>query len=175
MAIRPTQASYSNLGTAYFNRGRFAEAGRTFEEAVKLAETNYEIWGNLADAYYWAPGQRALAAGAYAKAIALGLPQLKVNPRNAALLVDMANYQAMVGRRKESIEFLQRALQIAPRDPVVQFRAAMVHNQFGEAERALDLLERARAVGFPITIVRDTPNFGNLWRYPRFQNLLRGQ
>jgi len=175
VGIRPTAPGYSNLGTAYFNRGLFAEAARTFEQAVTLAETSYELWGNLADAYYFAPNERAKAAAAYGKAIALGRPQLDVNPRNAALLTDLANYHAMIGERKEALALLERALTIAPRDGFVQFGAAKALNQLGDTDRSLDSLENAREAGYSMTVVRDTPNFDNLWGHPRFQRLQRGQ
>jgi len=175
VSIRPTAVNTSNLGTAYFNRGRFGDAARALEQAVKLGDTNYEVWGNLGDAYYWAPGSRALAADAYRRAVGLGLPQLKVNPRNAGLIIKLAHYYAMLRERNEALELADRALQISPKDSSVQFWAAVALNRLGETERALDLLEKARAGGFSITVIRDTPDLGNLWGSPRFQNLLRGQ
>jgi serine/threonine-protein kinase len=175
VAIRPTGTSTSNLGTAYFNRGRFSDAARAFEQAVTLVDTNYELWGNLADAYYWAPGERTLAPDAYRRAILLGLPQLKVNSRNAAILANLAHYEAMLGARNEALEFVRRALEIAPQDPFVQFQAGVTFNTLGDTDRAVDLLEKARALGFSVTIIRDTPDLSNLWGDPQFQNLLRGQ
>jgi hypothetical protein len=47
-------------------------------------------------------------------------------------------------------------------------------NRFGETHRSIDLLEKARTAGFSVTVSRDTPDLSSLWRYPRFQNLLRG-
>ena len=142
---------------------------------MKLGGTDYEVWGNMGDAYYFAPNLRDRAETAYRRAISLGAPQLKVNPRNAALLIDLANYHAMVGERKEAVEFLDRALTIAPKDGFVRFRAAIALNQLGETERALESLEQARAAGFSMTLVLATPNFAGLWQYPRFQRLVKGQ
>ena len=170
LAIHPTAASTSNLGTAYFNRGRFADSARAFEQAVKLVDNNYELWGNLADAYYWAPGERPRAADAYRRAISLGRPQLKVNPRNASLLVDLAHYTAILGERTEALEMVERALQAAPQDAFVQFEAAVALNHLGETGRALELLEKARAGGYSVTVIRDTPDLSNLWSDSRFQN-----
>lgn len=175
LAIRPTAVIASNLGTAYFNRGRFADAARAFEQAIKRLDNNYELWGNLADAYYWAPGERARATAAYRRAIALGEPPLGVNPRNTALIINLAHYHAMVDDRAEALDLVRRALQIAPKDAFVQFRAAVALNRVGDTGEALALLEKARAAGFSVTVIRDTPDLSNLWRFERFQNLLRGQ
>ncbi len=70
---------------------------------------------------------------------------------------------------------MDRALAIAPKDGFVQFRAGVALNQLGETERALDALEHARAAGFSMTVIRDTPNLAGLWQYPRFQRLVKGQ
>jgi serine/threonine-protein kinase len=175
VAIRPTAPSQSNLGTAYFNRGRFGEAARAFEAATQLSPTNYELWGNLADAYHWSERQRGLASTAYDKAITLGLTELTVNPRNEAVLIDVANYYAMTGKSREARDFMARAQKVAPLDGFVQFRTAMALDQLGEPGRALDALERARRAGFSLVVIRDTPNFNNLWSEPRWKNLLRGQ
>lgn len=172
-AIRPTASNTSNLGTAYFNRGRFADAARAFEQAVKLAGTNFELWGNLADAYHWAEGERPRAAEAYRRAIALGEPQLKVNARNAVLLVKLAHYYAMLRDRSNALQLAERALQSAPSDDFVLFKAAVTYNTLGATDRALDLLEQARAAGYSVTVMQDTPNLSNLWRFPRFQNIVR--
>jgi tetratricopeptide (TPR) repeat protein len=171
--IRPTASNTSNLGTAYFNRGRFADAARAFEQAVKLADTNSELWGNLADAYHWADGERPRAAEAYRRAIALGEPQLKVNARNAVLLVKLAHYHAMLGDRSDALGLVERALQSAPADDFVLFKAAVTYNTLGDTDRSLELLEKARQAGYSVTIMQDTPDLSNLWRYPRFQNIVR--
>jgi serine/threonine-protein kinase len=173
--IRPDAAGFSNLGTAYFNRGRFEDAAATFEQAVKLADTNYELWGNLADAQYFIPPLKAQAATSYRKAITLAAPDLKVNPRNHLVLINLANYHAMVGERSQAATFLDRALAVAPKDGFVLFRAAIALHQLGEQDRALDALARAVAAGFPKTTVLETPNFNDLWQDPRFQKLVRGQ
>ena len=142
---------------------------------MKLVESNYELWGNLADAYHWAPGERGKAADAYRRAISLGVQQLKVNARDSVLVSKMAHYHAMVGDRPQALDFVRRARQIAPHDAFVLFRVAVALNQLEEPENALGTLEEARSAGFPVTLIRDTPNFNNLWSTPRFQNLIRGQ
>src|SRR5258708_26198494 len=55
LSIRPTANALSNLGTAHFQMRRYAESATDFERAVKLDSKNYEVWGNLCDAYYWTP------------------------------------------------------------------------------------------------------------------------
>jgi serine/threonine-protein kinase len=171
VTVRPTPAAYSNLASAYFYLRQFDQAARSYEEAVKLNERDYVMWGNLAEAYYWAPARRAQAPDAFHKAIALAQEKLRVNPREVYLLVDLAFYHAMLGERQPALDYLNRAHQLAPADPDVRFKAALVHNQLGEIELALSWLEKALEAGVAPNIVRDSPVFDSLRDDPRFPEL----
>ena len=175
VSIRATAANLSNLATAYFGRRRYLESAQTFEKAIKSNDKNYTVWGNLGDAYYWAPGKRPQSADAYRKAISLGEERLRVNPRDPTVLSQLAGYHAMIGERAPAMELLQRALAIAPADPAVRFKAGLINNQFNETEATLDWLDRAVQSGYSVTTIRDAPNFDQLWSNQRFQQLLRGK
>ena len=175
VALRPSAEALSNLGTAYFSLQRYQDAGRAYEKAVKLAPANYLMWGNLADAYYWAPEMRDQAPGAYRKAISLGEESLKVNPRSHYLLGNMAYYHAMLNERGPALAYLQQALKFAHGDPDLRFKAALVYNQLGETGRALEWLVQALTAGLSPAIVRDTPNLKNLLGTSRMQELVRKQ
>jgi len=173
LAIKPTAVAMSNLGTAYFHLKRYADAARVFEKAVKLDDKNYEAWGNLGDALYWAPRRRAEAPAAYRRAIALGDENLKVNPRDANLLGYLALYHAMLGERDLAREALASALELAPRDSDVLMSAAQVHMQLGDIEGTLSFLGSALAAGASASALRDLPNFDSLREDSRYQQLSR--
>ncbi len=172
LAIRKTGPATSNLATAYFQLKRYADASRLYEEAAGLDPGNYELWGNLGDAYYWAPGLRDRAPAAYRKAIALAEEKRKINPRDANLLSYLAGYYAMVGERRPALDRIRAALRLAPREGEVHYYAALVYLQLGETSRAMDALEHAIAAGYPAATVRDTPNFEALKVNPRFAALV---
>ena len=172
LAIRSTGDARSNLAYAYFQTRRYADAARVFEEAVKLDDKSYIAWGNLGDAYYWAPGRRADASPAYRKAIALGEESLRVNPRDAGALASLATYHAMLGEKKPALAALDRALRLAPASPDLLFTAGLVYQQLGDSERALGALEKAVAAGLPVAQLRDAPNFDTLRGNPRFIGIL---
>ncbi|MDP9148022.1 MAG: protein kinase, partial [Acidobacteriota bacterium] len=124
LQIRKTGDGTSNLATAYFQLKRYADAARLLEEATALDARNYEIWGNLGDAYYWAPGMRDRAGGAYRKALELGEEQRKVNPRDAHMLSYLAGYHAMLGEKQPADALIGEAERLTPRDPEVLYYAA---------------------------------------------------
>ena len=79
--------------------------------------------------------------------------------------------RAKLGERVPTLEALQKALDIAPADPEVLFRAALVHNQLGETSATLDWLEKAEAAGYSTAKVMDSPDFNALKSNARFQEL----
>jgi serine/threonine protein kinase/tetratricopeptide (TPR) repeat protein len=172
LKIRKTGDGMSNLATAYFQSRRYTDAARSLEEATTLDAKNYEIWGNLGDAYYWAPGMRERASAAYRKALDLGEEQRKVNPRDAHMLSYLAEYHAMLGEKQKARLLIGEAEKLAARDPEVLYYAAMVYVQAGDQNKSLDKLESAVAAGYPRAGVRDTPNFSVLQNDPRFRALI---
>ena len=173
--IRPTAAAYSNLGNAYFYLRRYGEAAGAYEQAVKLSRNNYILQWNLADGYYWVPGERAQAAEAYRQAISLANEALRVNPRDAYALGVLAYCHAMLGERKPALGYLQAGLRLAPEDSEMRFKAALVYTQFGDIKQTLGWLKRALASGLSVAVVRDTPNFDSFRSDRSFQELFQAK
>ena len=172
VSIQPTAENTSNLAALYFQLRQFSDAARLNEKAIKLNDRNYEVWGNLGDAYYWSPGERLKSVSAYSTAIKLGNEQLKVNPRNANLLGYIAAYYAMVGQREQAMDYIHRALVIAPSNSELLFSAALVYKQFGKNDDCLQYLASAISAGMPSSMLKDTPNFDDLHNDERFQELV---
>jgi serine/threonine-protein kinase len=174
VSIRPTVDPYLNLGTAYFMMRRYPEAALNFEEALQLDKTGWLTWGNLGDAYYWAPGKRQQAGDAYREAIRLVDLKLRVNAKDGPALAYRATYLAMIERKSDALTGLEKAISISPRDPDVCFRAALVYNHFGDVDHSLEWLQKALAAGLPTTFIRSTPDFDHFQSEPRFRKLLVG-
>ena len=78
----------------------------------------------------------------------------------------------MRDEKKAALESLQGALRLTPDDPETRFKAALIYNRFGDLPETLSWLEKAAAVGFSRTTIRDTPDFDDLRNNDRFQKLL---
>jgi len=172
LEIRPMADAYSNLGTAYFGLRQFAKAGQFYEKAVEIDPQEYLWRGNLGDARYWAPGQRANATNAYEEAILLAKEYLRVNPRDARALGYLAYYYAMLENKQAALSSIEQALTLAPNDPELRFNAALTHNKLGQINQALEWLEKALAAGWSPTTVRDNPFLDNLRTDTRYLELL---
>jgi serine/threonine-protein kinase len=170
--LKPNRDAYSNLGTAYFKLRRYGDAVRANQNAVGLSAEDYGLWGNLAESYYWSPGERDKAPQAYRRAVELALQQQRINPKDPEVLGELAKYHAMLGDREEAMSYLEQALRLAPADAELQFGAAVAHNQLGQSDTALDWLEKALAGGLSIAYVQDAPEFENLRGQDRFEELV---
>ncbi len=170
--LRPTAYAYINLGYAYTLMHRYPEAVAALEEALRINDSEPMAWGNLADALYWSPDGRAHSAANYRKAISIAVARLQVNPRDAETLAYLANYSAMVGDRKAAFEYLQKALELAPSNGEVLFRAAIVCNHFNQTDQTLIYLKKALDTGYPPAVIKDTPDFQSLQQNLQFRALV---
>ena len=95
LEIEPSAKVYANLGTARFFQGRYSDAVEAFEKALHSGGAgDYLYWGNLADGYRWAPGQRSKSIEAYGHAIELAREKMKAAPNDADLHGSLAVYLA---------------------------------------------------------------------------------
>ncbi len=172
IAIRPTAPTYSNLASAYYFQRQYSQAAETYRHALSINAREYLVWGNHGDAYSWISGKEASAREAYQHAIALAREQLHINPRDARAMGYLAWYEASTGERKAALSTARQALSLAPNDSELLFNVALVYIRLGDRNQALAWLEKARAAGFSLTFLRDTPNFDSLRSNPRFQRLL---
>jgi tetratricopeptide (TPR) repeat protein len=174
IAIRGTSDAYSNLATAHFDSRQFDDAAQNYKQAISLGDKDYQVWGNLADAYYYSVKRRSEAAAPYSKAITLAKQSLEVNPRDTTVLADIAGYYSMLGERSKAFIYLDRALNESPdQDPNLFFQASLVNNQLGETRMALQWLTRAIKGGYSIATVEQAPALDNLRSNSDFQAVVR--
>ena len=172
LAIKPTLAGYSNLGTLYFfEEALYFRAAAMYEEALKLDEGNYLIWGNLGDAQYWG-SQRDQADAAYVQALDRAEQLRETTPDDAALLASMGGYQAMLGHQAEAIALITRSLNLAPDEPELRLQAAQAYMQLARPADALEQLTAGIQGGLSLALVTKNPWFDRLRDDPDFQTLV---
>lgn len=169
--LQPTSLAYNNLGTIYYKMGRYEDAARNYEQAIKLKEEDYQLWRNLGEAYSWLPAQIDKSISAYKRSIELGEKQLKVNPKDALLLKDLAEGYANLKDRQQAIDYIQRALSLKPQDLDVIVSAIGVYEVLGEREKALQSVRQGFSNGMDRDALDSTPGMASLRADPRFQAL----
>jgi len=168
LALRPTAEAFTNLGTAYFNSGRFDEAVDAYNQSFQFGFTDFQLWVNLGDARFWQPGHRDQAAEAYAQAIRLGRDELLARSQpgrtyDITIAANLATVFGRLGQPDSARHYLGQALRADSANSMVQYYAALAHWQLGERDRALTWLTRSVEGGYPTRWLRDSPMFRD-WR-----------
>ena len=170
--LRPSADGYNNLGYAYILDHRFPDAVDALQQALKLDDSHWEIWGNLGDALFWIPARRAESEEKYRKAISIAKSKLQVNPRDTEILAYLAVYSAMVSDRSSALDYSHKALDLDPKNGEVLFLTAVMYNQFGQTAPAISYLKKAVDAGYSKPIVKDSPALENLQQNPQLQGLV---
>jgi serine/threonine-protein kinase len=172
VAIKPSGAAYTNLGTVYYMLGQYDEAARYYELTIQMNDRNLRWWHNLATAYQWSHNQEK-ARAAFQRTAALAEEQRRVNPRDASLLILLADAYAMLGQPQHARELLGEALALAPDAVADMFQASVVYEQLRDRELALRWIAKAVKGGYPRDLVEKDPTLAQLRLDPRFQALFR--
>ncbi len=167
LQIRSSEYLYGNLGTALFNKGDYVAAAASFEAAVSPNKGNpnsHLAWANLADALLWIPGRETEAKNAYRKARDLLVPLLARKKDDVTLISRMGLYTARLGDDAKAEPFLARAIELAPKNAYVHFRAGLAYELLGQREAAVAALIKAVELGYPVNLIQAEPDLVNLRR-----------
>ena len=172
LEIKPDAYAFGNLGTLRFFQGRYGDAVPAFEKAVKMEANEYLWWGNLADAYRWAPGQSAKATPTYRVAIRLAREALSVHAQDQDARTYLALYLAKIGDKKEALAEIREGDDAAQKTPEVLFRSAVVHELCGERDLALTTLSASLNAGYDFGEIKNEPELMSLRADPRYHSIL---
>ncbi|MFL6260576.1 MAG: protein kinase domain-containing protein [Thermoanaerobaculia bacterium] len=169
----PQYGELSNLGLAQFLLGHFAEAERSYRQAVALQPRSSLAVLNLADATLLA-GRGAEAASLYSQAIRLAEEDPSAGS-DWQLASVRAQSLAHLGRRDEAVAAVQEALRLAPDNPQVAYEISLAYVLLGDqassrynAGRALRLGYAPRWFSFPwFAPLQGSPEFRALLTPPR--------
>jgi serine/threonine protein kinase/Tfp pilus assembly protein PilF len=173
LEIQPSATGFSNLGSLQYFQGKYAEAVAAFERAAELRPNDYQYWGNLADAYRWAPPNREKAPPTYAKAIQLARAALEQHPGDAAARASLALYLAKTGQSDQARAELVRIPSTQQTSPSMLYKVAVVQELCGDRPKALKTLQSARTAGYSWNEIQNDPELSVLRADPRFRTLKR--
>jgi TolB-like protein/Tfp pilus assembly protein PilF len=172
LEIRPSRSAYSNTGSMYYYMGDFERAADRYAMAVNLAPNDYQLWGNLADAYSFSESKKPVASVAYKRAIELAEKLLSINVNDTDALSDSAYYYSRIDQRGKAIENDMRARELAPNNMYVHYNSALINAGIGKTDNALTALERAIELDYQIDLLPHDPVLASLREEERFVRLL---
>jgi tetratricopeptide (TPR) repeat protein/DNA-binding winged helix-turn-helix (wHTH) protein len=171
LEINPDQGSYSNLGIVYYYLGKFDESAASHRLAIEHTPRSQIGWLNLADALYFA-GDSEAATAAFLRTAELCEERLAINAGDTESLEALAFATAMLGKHARARELMERALQLAPNDPYPYYYDALVRQQAGDTQGALDAIEAAVERGYSKIMLQAEPYLADLQHQQRFAAML---
>ncbi len=169
LSIKSSAMGWTNLGASYMYLGKWQEAADAMKRATKLRPHTDTVWRNLGDAYDQIPSRLADAREAYQKALETANEELKVDPKDPNVLSYVALYQAHLGQAGAAEDYIQRALQVAPKDSDVLFTAAIVYELNGHRDLALKAVADAVKAGYSVEEIDKEPELRALHNDPRYK------
>lgn len=164
--------AHLNLGVAYYAAGQFDDALDSFQKAIEIDPTSATAHRNAADALERL-GRTAEMRRKYADAIARADVGLKANPTSAALLAQKGYCEAKLGRINDARQNVAAAVTLSRRNSQdIMFKSAVVEALAGHTDRALQDLEAALTLGYPVIFARDDWDLRTLRHLPSFQTLV---
>jgi serine/threonine-protein kinase len=171
IALYDYAPALSNLGTLRFRAGRYAEAAQLGERATRASPRDFRVWVNLANVYYWTPGQRDRSVTPRHRAIDLLEEAVKIEPDNPSLLAPLADSYAALRDGEKARPLIARAVKLAPTDLDVLNKAASAYETLGDRRAALDTVGALLRAGEDPRNVETSLTFAALVKDPGYARL----
>ena len=160
-------------GRSCFAQGDMEKAAELFRKASELDPVDYQSIVQLENSLRGL-GRVEDAREAGKAALRVIEQYIEIHPNDSRALYLGACGCLSVGDRERGLLWANRALAIDPEEPAVLYNVACTYTHLGEADQALDLLERAVRNGFGHREwIEHDPDFLALRDLPRFQALVQ--
>ena len=157
-----------------FIQGKLEKAARLYEQASEVRPEDYQSPLLVAQVYVDL-GRPEAAAESRRRGVRLAEARLDLNPDDLRALYMGANGLVALGERERGLEWGRRALEIAPDDTMLLYNMACIFSLAGEADQALDCLEKSVRRGFAFKAwVEHDNNLDAIRSHPRYHALMEG-
>jgi serine/threonine-protein kinase len=174
IALNPTFAAYSNLGSLYEEQHQFPKSVAANEAALKLNANSADVWGNLANAYEWLGGYQK-AQAARRKAVELLEEEVRLDQPSAGTEANLAALYAKQGERDKSLDCIRSSLALAPTKPSEHIESSVLsdladaYELLGQRKEAIRYLQEALANGLGSIKAAADPEIQGVLSDPNFR------
>lgn len=156
-----------------YAQGDHAHAVEWFERAAHVNPEDYQAPMLMASALHGL-GRTEQAQKAYQRGLTAAQKHLLLHPGDARALYFGANALSQIGDRERSLNWAARALELEGEEPQVLYNVACVYALLGEAEHAIDCLERSLTHGWgQRQWMEHDPDLATVREHPRFRALMQ--
>ena len=155
-----------------YAQGKLEDAVVWFEQASKVSPEDYQAPMLLASALSGL-GLKAEAQAAYRRGLAAAQKHLELHPGDSRALYFGANALSQLNERQKSMDWAERAVVLEGEEPQVLYNVACVYSLLGEADKAVDCLEKSVTHGWgQREWMEHDPDLASLREHPRFRKLV---
>jgi adenylate cyclase len=172
LALNPElYEAHLHFGRHCLARGEYVRAAELLRSAFNIRPDDSTVL-SLAVPALDAAGDRG-AAEATAREAVVGLRhQLELNADDARAHYMLAGMLARLGQREAGKVHVETALRLRPNEYATLYNAACYYSQAGDAERAIELLERACELGGSREWFEHDSDLNPLRDHPHFQRMM---
>ncbi len=175
LEIEPDYSTYSNLATLYYYEGLYSDAASMYEKALKIQNTDYSVWGYLAGAYRQSSADSSKIIFALRKAKSLAENQLKVNPNDPQVLINIASYCTELNLKDSAKTIVNKVIALNPKDVNVMIIIGEVYEQLGNRDKAVAWVKKAIDNGYSIDELEHIPELKKLRSDDRIKKIINKQ
>ncbi len=164
--------AYYSYGLSAFAQGEMEKAAQMLEKAHEVAPEDERAL-RLLPQVYRSLGRLEDASKANERRLVLAEKRLELHPEDVYTLLDGAYSLADLGKRERSLEWAARVLEAQTDDGLILYNLGCFFSIAGEAEPALDALERSYEAGLsdPDWMAQDS-DLDNIRDQPRYKALV---
>ena len=155
------------------NAGRYADAARVLDQAVKLDPGNYQTWFNLGAGLERIPSERARAVAAFEQTVRYASAAKRADPKDSLALAHLASAYARLNRSREAREAADAAAALKPERDGTMFMLATVYEDLGDRRQAISWLKHALDAGYSKERIDRSPSLVELRKDPRYVALVK--
>jgi TolB-like protein/DNA-binding winged helix-turn-helix (wHTH) protein/Flp pilus assembly protein TadD len=161
----------SALGNVYYYLGNYNKSAELQRKATELLPQANFAWLNLGDSLRFTSDRR-LSEIAYRQAMETSADLLRTNPSSAFDLYVKAWATASLGDADQARILIDRALQMAPDDPVGYYYDGLLKFKTGKRDEAIASLSTAVDLGYHVAMLAADPLLGDLHGDTRFEEIV---
>lgn len=168
LELSPGYPAYANLGSLYYDQGRYAESAAMTEKALQINDNDFEVWYNLLQCYRWLKqDDKATAAAEKVTKLLEGLVQTK--PQDAQIQSALGMMYASQEKRDKAVSRIDAALALAPKDTRVLADAGEAYEDLGDRTQALRYLHESITAGYTLDDLKGRPELQAVLIDPSFR------
>jgi non-specific serine/threonine protein kinase len=164
--------TYYYYGTVAFAQGELETSAEMFERALQVAPDDERAM-RLLPQIYRSLGRDSEERLANRRRLQLAEKRLELHPDDVQTVIDGAHALAALGERERSLEWAGRILEADTDDALLLYNLACFFSMAGQADPALDALERSYLEGLADPEwMRQDSDLDNIRDLPRYQALV---